>query len=341
MVLAPGFSCRGGSEGAASTGPALPSPEWQDASTGPSRPVVLDLTHALDACAFGHRGVLLDFGEAGTAAELRPGSLHPSPDDCIEHEGATWLRVRSHVVAASFYWPAAATEAQDKSAFVEARIRGVLARSATFAVDGRPMGATSLARGETRIVSARPATPLALSAGGHELVVHFVGGPRGSDDALAEIDWAHVGVGDSTEPYAAPTHADAVVDAVVGGSSIHSLSLRAPGFARCSAWIPADTTLEASLATAGGESPQLSSLSNAPPREHASCSARRASSERRRRSRSARLWREESSSWCSGAPRPMLLRRGADRTKCRSLSALPREGLRSLPIVHRAHSPAQ
>jgi arylsulfatase A-like enzyme len=156
------------------------------------------------------------------------------------------------VVAASFYWPAAAAEAQDTGAFVEARIRGVLARSATFAIDGRPVGATSLGKGETRIVSARPSTPLTLAAGGHELVVHFVGGPRASDEALAEIDWAHVGVGDSTEPYAAPTHADVVVDAVVGGSSVHSLSLRAPGFARCSGWIPADTTLEASLATAGG-----------------------------------------------------------------------------------------
>jgi arylsulfatase A-like enzyme len=251
IVLALGCSCRGASEGGSTAGTLSP-PEWDDASTPMSRPIVLDLTHILDACAFGHRGVLIDFGEAAAAAELRPGSLHPSPEDSVEHEGATWLRVRSHVIAASFYWPAAATEAQDASAFVEARIRGVLARSATFAIDGRPVGAASLAKGETRIVNVHPATPVTLAAGAHELVVHFVGGPRASDEPLAEVDWAHVGVGDSTEPYAAPTHADVVVDAVVGGRSIRSLSLRAPGFARCSGWIPADTTLEASLATAGG-----------------------------------------------------------------------------------------
>ena len=252
IALASAFSCRGTSEGTSSAGQGPGPPEWQDAAEGPPRPIVLDLTHILDACAFGHRGVLLDFGEAAAAAELRPRSIHPNTEDAIEHDGATWLRVRSHVIAASFYWPAAAAEAQDASPFVEARIRGVLARSVTFAIDGKPVGAASLARGETRIVSVRPTTPVTLTPGGHELVVHFVGGPRASDEALAEIDWAHVGIGDSAEPYAAPTHADVVVDAVVGGRSIRSLSLRAPGFARCSGWIPADTTLETSLATTGG-----------------------------------------------------------------------------------------
>ncbi len=214
--------------------------------------MVLDVTNTLPACAFGHRGVLLDFGDPSMVANLRPGSLRPGMDEFVEREGATWLRVRSRVMSASFYWPAVATETPDASVYVEARVRGGRARDVSVAIDGKTIGTWSLAKGETRIVSARASTPVPLTPGGHELTLHFVGGPRAGEESLAEIDWAHIGVGDSSEPNAAPTHAEVVVDAAVGGRSVRALSLRAPGFARCSGWIPADATLEASLATSGG-----------------------------------------------------------------------------------------
>jgi hypothetical protein len=224
-----------------------------DASTEATHPVVLDVTGALDACAFGHRGVLLDFGDPSMAANLRPGSLRTGTDEFVEREGATWLRVRSRALSASFYWPeVVAGDALDAAAFVEARVRGARAHGVSVSIDGKNVGTWTLEKGETRIVSARGSTPTTLSVGGHEIAMHFVGGPRAGEESLAEIDWVHIGTGELGEQYAAPSHADVVVDAEVGGRSLRALSLRAPGFARCSGWIPADATLEASLATSGG-----------------------------------------------------------------------------------------
>jgi arylsulfatase A-like enzyme len=214
------------------------------------RPVVLDVVRSLDACNLGHRGVLIDFGDASSKDDLHPGSIAQGDDDLVERDGATWLRARSRSITASFYWPA--TEASEAGAYVEARIRGVTARSVAVAIDGKPAGSWLLSRAEARLVVARATTSITLGAGGHELGLRFIGGPRAGKEPLAEVDWVHVGAGDSTEPYAAPTRADVVLESTVGGRSLHTLSLRAPGFVRCSGWLPANATLEASLATAGG-----------------------------------------------------------------------------------------
>jgi arylsulfatase A-like enzyme len=161
------------------------------------------------------------------------------------------LRVRSRTLIASFYWPANATDAPDENAYVEGRVRGVAARAVAVAIDGKPVGKWTLVKGEATVVTARATAPLTLAPGGHELSLLFVGGARGGD-ALAEIDWAHVGTGDPGSTYAAPTRGDVLVDASVGGRSLRALSLRAPAFVRCSGYIPADATVEASLATVGG-----------------------------------------------------------------------------------------
>jgi hypothetical protein len=226
----------------------------------PDRRVVVDVARDLDGCTLGHRGVLLDFGDPSTRASLHPGSLARTDDEVVEHEGATWLRVRSRVLTVSFYWPAVAGNDADASGFVEARVRGLVAHGVSVLVDGRPAGTWALGRGETRIVTARPSFPLTLAPGGHELALHFVGGARTTDEPLAEIDWAHVGTGEPGEPYAAPTHREAAIDATVGGRSLRSVSLRAPGFVHCSGWIPANATLEASLATAGSGSADVQAL---------------------------------------------------------------------------------
>jgi arylsulfatase A-like enzyme len=211
----------------------------------------------MDACTVGHRGVLLDFGDASMKGDMHPGSIARGADEVVEHEGATWLRARSRTVTASFYWPAALDEAGEASAYVEARVRGVIARAAAVFVDGKPFGTWALAKGESRVVVARPSLPATLTAGAHELVLHFVGGPRASDEPLAEVDWVHIGAGDPGEPYAAPTRRDVLLDTAVGGRSMRALSLRAPGFVRCSGWLPADSVLEMSLATTGGGDAEL------------------------------------------------------------------------------------
>ncbi len=231
-----------------------------DAGGTPSRPVVLDAAHDLDPCVLGHRGVLLDFGDPSMRADLRPGSFAHSDDEIVEHEGATWLKVRGRTLTASFYWPETAAEQGTPSAYVEARLRGTTARGVSVTIDGRGLGSATLVKGETRVLEIRSPTPLTLTPGGHELTLRFIGGPRTGGEPLAEIDWVHVGAGEPGEPYSAPTRADAVVDVMVGGRSLRALSMRAPGFVRCSGWIPADATLEASLATAGGGDADVQAL---------------------------------------------------------------------------------
>jgi arylsulfatase A-like enzyme len=249
-AAAPGCTCSHASEGTAPT-PAVVEGE-RDASAAPGRPVVLDVVRDLDACALGHRGVLLDFGDPSMKDDLHPGSIARGGDELVEHEGATWLRARSRSVTASFFWPAGAGDSPDGAAYVEARVRGVTARGLAVSLDGKAFAGGSLGKGEARVVVLRPAIPTTLSPGGHELSLHFIGGPRAGEEPLAEIDWVHVGAGDTGEPYAAPTRNDVLLDATVGGRSKRALSLRAPGFVRCSGWIPADATLEAFLATVGG-----------------------------------------------------------------------------------------
>jgi Sulfatase len=219
----------------------------------------------LDGCALGHSGVLVDFGDPSTQVRLRPASLsgeegmlpealprHPGDSgEIVEHGGATWLRAHSRTLIASFYWPADASDTPDENAFVEARVQGVSARAVAVAIDGKPIGKWSLTKGEPTVVLARATTPVTLAPGGHELSLLFVGGARGGD-ALAELDWAHVGTGDPGPTYAAPTRGDVLLDATVGGKSLRALSLRAPAFVRCSGFIPADATVETALATAGG-----------------------------------------------------------------------------------------
>jgi arylsulfatase A-like enzyme len=263
-LLASGCSRKHPSEPAAAPSPADPVGVENAAAQERAGRVVLDISGGLDSCSLGHKGVLLDFGDPSMRAALHPGSIDRSleraEDESVEHEGASWLRVRSRVLTATFYWPAVATDDPEGNAYVEARVRGILARTASVSIDGRPVGVWTLGKGETRMVIARASSPLTMSPGGHELTLHFVGGARATDEALAEIDWVHVGTGEPGDPYAAPTHGEVAIDATVGGRSMRSVSLRAPGFVHCSGWIPANATLEVSLATAGGGDADVEAL---------------------------------------------------------------------------------
>jgi len=251
LWLAPAFSCQRSPQATPSPTASAAAPESPAGVAAPQHPVVVDMTHTDDGCSFGHDGVLVEIGDPSKSANLHPGSLRPGPEEWVERQGSSWLRVRSRVLTTTFYWPAMATDGPELGAYVQARVVGDAARSASVAIDGRTVGSFSLGKGEERLVVARTPTPLTLAAGGHELALHFVGGARGGGEPLAEIEWVHVGTGEPVQPYAAPTRSDVVVDASVGGRSLRALSLRAPGFARCSCFVPADATLEASLATAG------------------------------------------------------------------------------------------
>jgi arylsulfatase A-like enzyme len=54
------------------------------------------------------------------------------------------------------------------------------------------------------------------------------------------------------EAYAAPTRADAIASATLGGTPMRAVSLRAPAYARCTGWLPAGAHLVGSVGVAGG-----------------------------------------------------------------------------------------
>ena len=156
---APLVACLALASACGRSGPSEPPGPAQAASSGeslagatPARPVVLDFVRDLDMCALGHRGVLLDFGDPSMSDAMYPGSIAHAADDLVEHEGATWLRVRSRTLSASFYWPAG--EPSDQNAYVEGRIRGLTARAVAVAIDGKPVGTWTLTQLEARIVVA-------------------------------------------------------------------------------------------------------------------------------------------------------------------------------------------
>jgi len=236
---------------AASASAVAPAPK-------PNRVVALDAIARLDECTLGHRGVLLDLGDPTMRGRFL-GKLDSPELETVEHEGATWAKVTSRTVALSFFWsseldpsPPSLLDAGvfESNTYVEARVRSVTARSVSVYLNGRVVGAWTLSRGETKVVMARGGSA-SVAPGPNELVLRFNGGSKKEDDTLAEIDWVHVGNGDAGEPYSAPTRADALVSATVAGVSRRALSLRAPGFVRCSGWLPPSGTVEAQLAIAG------------------------------------------------------------------------------------------
>lgn len=260
---------------AAAASSAAPPP-----TSGPerSRATTIDAIEHLEACMLGHRGVLLDMGDATTRAPRAP-QLEGSDLETVEHEGATWSRVRSRALALTFHWagdtraeraagepapprrpappppasggraPRPAPDAGD-ALYVMGRVRNVLAKSISVYLNGKVVGAWAIDKGDLKVVTARgSAAPLV--PGTNELLLRFNGVPKSNDDVAAEIDWIHVGLGDPPESYTAPTRADALVSGSLGGVSKRAISLRAPGFVRCLGWVPAGGTAEASVGLVG------------------------------------------------------------------------------------------
>ncbi len=134
--------------------------------------------------------------------------------------------------------PAHASEAT----YVEARVRGGVARSVSLYLNDKPVGLLPLSKGDVKTVSVRAASSL-LVAGTNELAMRF-NAPRSAGDVLAEIDWVHIGAGEPEAAYSAPTRADVLTSGTFGGTAKQSLSLRAPGLVRCSGWLPAGGSAE-------------------------------------------------------------------------------------------------
>ena len=217
--------------------------------------VALDATAGFDACTLGYHGVVLDLGDPSSRARFG-GKLEAPPLETIEREGATWARVRARSLSLSYYASAddvrtPKSAAADASTYVELRVRGLAAKTVSVYVDGKALGAASLPKGEAQVVTVRGGS-VPLGEGLRDVLLRFSGAPRATTEPLAEIDWVHIGTGDPEPHYAAPTRAETLTSVTVHGDPMQALSLRAPGFARCTGWIPKGATVETSIAMASG-----------------------------------------------------------------------------------------
>lgn len=249
VAIACAACSRGSDAPAAPSGAATPlaaSAARDRAAAAPE--AALDFVAGFDRCTLGHRGVLLDVGDATLRARASGGKLAAPDLDIREHEGATWAKTTQRTLSLSFV---STTETPEGPIVVEARALGDAARSASVYLNGKPLGALPFTKGEAKIVSLHGVAPLARGA--NELVLRFNGGAKAAHDTLAEIDWIRVGPADGDAPYAAPTRADALTTATIGGVARRGVSLRAPGFIRCDGFVPKGAILEGFVGATGGE----------------------------------------------------------------------------------------
>ena len=233
--------------------PAPPSsPARRDGGAAPgARPSCSTSCATSTRCALGHRGVLLDFGDPSMRDDLHPGSIARGDDEVVEHEGATWLRARSRARHRQLLLarrcratPPTRTRTSRRACAASRRAASRSPSTASRSARGRSgKGEPRIVVGRCWAVSARDwrARARRCTSSGARAPARAARGDR-----LGARRHRRTG-----EPYAAPTRADVLRDATVGGRSLRALSLRAPGFVRCSGWVPANATLEASLATAG------------------------------------------------------------------------------------------
>jgi arylsulfatase A-like enzyme len=245
----------------ASTGSPSPAPSPAATSSGaPSAPAPSPSLVVVggDNCVFGHRGVLLDLGDPSVRPRLGPGER--GRIDAIERDGATWASVAAREMGLTFVATAedvAQSTGDGASPVIEARVRGGAARTIAVFLNGKAAGTWTLAKAETRVVTLKLTGDVAgpqLVAGSNELLLRFRGASRSgasAPDEEAEIDWIHVGGAKPDEAYAAPTRADAVGSVTLGGTPMRAVSLRAPGYARCAGWLPADGHLVGAVGVAG------------------------------------------------------------------------------------------
>jgi arylsulfatase A-like enzyme len=219
------------------------------ASEVPRSQAIVDFGSSTAPCVFGHRGVLLDLGERSTYARPSSSSWGIPDIEFREREGASWALVRERTLVLSFV--STADKVQDASVVVEARVRGGSAKNVTAYLNGKPLGTLALTKGEIATVSARGQG--VIGNGTNELMLRFSGGSKTSREVLAEFDWVRVGPIDTDTAYAAPTRADAVTTVTIGGAPKRAVSLRAPGFARCTTLVPNGSRLEGFVGVTSGE----------------------------------------------------------------------------------------
>ncbi|HEY8077411.1 MAG TPA: sulfatase-like hydrolase/transferase [Labilithrix sp.] len=249
FVLALAACTRGGGAPAPPEGSATP---LAGTAAAPGVATVLDFLSPASTCTFGHRGILLDMGDTTMRSRMSAKLVHPDVE-IKEHEGATWTGVHERQLDLSFVSPSEVRS--ENGVVVEARVRGGLARSVSVYLGQHALGTLPLTKGEAKVVSLH-AQGATIARGANELLLRFVGGAREAKethDTLAEIEWVRIGAADGDAPYSAPTRSDAITTVTIGGIAHRGASLRAPGFARCTALVPKNAVLEGFVGTTSGE----------------------------------------------------------------------------------------
>lgn len=239
-----GCTCAPGGPSESGPGPGT-APSNSTPAAAPAR-TMLDFVQSLHACDVEHRGVLLDVGSDALLGRFGWASAVPGGLETVEHDGATWARVRIKKLKLSFYQP------EPAPVFVSVRAIGRAARSIAVSLDEQPLGALALQRGQIRVASTTP-TSLPLDPGLHTIALRFAVRGRIDDEPLAELDWVRVGVpDDDPSTFGAPTPRDIVAPAAaLGGVPHRSLALRAPGAVRCSVYLPRTARLRTAVGVLG------------------------------------------------------------------------------------------
>lgn len=220
------------------------------ATDAPRDATIIDFLGSSSDCTFGHRGVLLDLGDVTTRSRMSGTRLSPPDVELREREGASWVSTRSRTLELSFVSPSEVRS--EMGIVVEARAQGGTAKSASVYLNGKPIGTLSFKKGETSVVSARAPSTF-IARGANDLLLRFNGGSRSQGVELAALDWIRVGPNDGDAPYAAPTRSDVITTVSIAGTPKRGVSLRAPGFARCSSFIPSGSVFEGFIGATGGE----------------------------------------------------------------------------------------
>ena len=240
--------------------PARPSPprpppraRWRPLSS---------VASGADDCAFGHRGVLLDLGDPATRARASPPS-DSGRIDSVERDGASWARIFARGVTIPFVATADDVAAAPRTArlpSIEARVRGGSARSIAVFLNGKAAGVWPLVKGEAQ--SSRSARqrgagrPIGAEVGTvHTRIARSSSPVRTSSSSASAAprrrarapptkrrrSTGSTSAGPSRRGLLrarpAPTRSRA---STLGGVPMRAVSLRAPGYARCTGWLPAE-----------------------------------------------------------------------------------------------------
>jgi hypothetical protein len=249
----------------ADTAAPLPPPRSPTAKSTVRRADRAELVDRLTNCEVEHHGRLLDLGVDAPSpwAGFRPENTPPG--DNVTRDGATYLQARGRDLEYQFWLDHPLDELR-----LTLRGRAGAGRRVQASFDGRRLGVVRLPEGEPRAFDL-PELDAKVEPGLHRIGLRFVGAPRGSQNAHAELDWIRIASeADHRDDggFAAPTELDLIASVALGGVPRRAIVLRPPTTVRCFLRPGAGTKLRVALGLwgAGRGSAEIAVLRDGLPR---------------------------------------------------------------------------